>query len=526
VCPKVAASQKAPFECGDGTLAFGKNFWHDGLVEQGGGTGASAVMWTQKPGYVVNQNTSFYDCNCRHTCCDVDAKHGNLSCVDGSYGLLCSRCSADYFKHKSTGNCIKCGEWVAIETALIVTSSCLAAILMLALWWHLQHHVVTSSAKGSMVATTRKRNIERPFRAAFSSLYAQKYKIKLFIGFYQVSSLLHDLYDVPYPYTYLQVMDQIDFFSVDFVRATPGPCIFGPSYTFIAKVYTTGCVVMAIYVGFAVIIWKQHADWARKSISWVPTLLFLVYPGSSALFFRALRCRTIDGSDYLAADLSVDCSSSSYQSFEVFAVTLVLLWACGLPVLTFALLWPIRDKIQKGAALEGFQQHLKDFFAAFRPSMWFFGVAEYIAKFLVIGIIPAARSDVMGAVIAMLVVNGYLALLLVFSPYAKKTDNFLAVSLNALLSIVILVSALLKMDVAYLSGHAASGFDTGTAAHLLVVSNVLVILVTCASYVVSVQRSEQSDERGMVVEAEMEVELMTEGLDTGSSSISYEQLSD
>ena len=69
-----------------------------------------------------------------------------------------------------------------------------------------------------------------------------------------------------------------------------------------------------------------------------------------------------------------------------------------------------------------------------------------------IGIIPAVSADVMGAAIAMLVVNGYLALLLVFSPYATKTEIFLAVSLNSLLSIVILVSALLKMDAAYLSG--------------------------------------------------------------------------
>jgi hypothetical protein len=376
-----------------------------------------------------------------------------------------------------------------------------------------------------MDSQIRKKNIERPLRAAFSSLYSQKHKIKLFIGFYQVSVLLHSAYDVPYPYTYLRLMDQIDFFSVDFVRATPGPCIFGLSYTFSLSVYATGCIVMAIYVGVAVIIRKKHESWAQKSISWMPILLFLVYPGFAALFFEALKCRTIDGRDYLAADLSVDCSSSSYQLLQGFAIAFVSLWACGLPILTLALLWPVRAKIQKGAALEGFQRHLKDFFAAFRPSMWFFGVAEYLTKFLVIGIIPAMSPDVMGAVIAMLVVNGYLALLLVFSPYATKTDNFLAVSLNALLSIVILVSAFLKMDAAYLSGTAAAGFHRNTAARLLVVSNVLVILVTCASYIASVRHSEHSDNRGRAAETELEV-VLREGLRTGSSSASYEQLAD
>ena len=152
-------------------------------------------------------------------------------------------------------------------------------------------------------------------------------------------------------------------------------------------------------------------------------------------------------------------------------------------------------------------------------------VAEYATKFLVIGIIPAASADVMGAVMAMLVVNGYLALLPVFSPYAAKTDNFLAVSLNALLLIVILVSALLKMNAAYLSGDAAAGFDTNTAARLLVVSNVLVVVITCASYIASVRHSEHSDNRGRVAETELEV-VLREGLRTGSSSASYEQLAD
>ena len=139
--------------------------------------------------------------------------------------------------------------------------------------------------------------------------------------------------------------------------------------------------------------------------------------------------------------------------------------------------------------------------------MWFFGVAEFAMKFLIIGIIPALRADVMGAVIALLVVNGYFALLLVLGPYAKKTDNFLAVCLNAMLCIVVLVSALLKLDVAYLSNNAASGFEKETAAQLLVVSNVLVILLTCGCYAISVWRSEHGDDK-QGADAESEVQLL------------------
>jgi hypothetical protein len=52
-----------------------------------------------------------------------------------------------------------------------------------------------------------------------------------------------------------------------------------------------------------------------------------------------------------------------------------------------------------------------------------------------------------------------------------------------------------------------------------------VIVITCASYIASARHSEHSDNRGRVAETELEV-VLREGLRTGSSSASYEQLAD
>jgi hypothetical protein len=81
----------------------------------------------------------------------------------------------------------------------------------------------------------------------------------------------------------------------------------------------------------------------------------------------------------------------------------------------FGLLWPVRSELREmreGDQFPGFQQHLKDFYKPYRPAAWFFEVVEYAKKLLLIGIIPAIQGDVMGAVIAMLVVNVHLTLLL------------------------------------------------------------------------------------------------------------------
>jgi hypothetical protein len=181
---------------------------------------------------------------------------------------------------------------------------------------------------------------------------------------------------------------------------------------------------------------------------------------------------------------------------RAFAITWVLFWACGLPLITFALLRPVRSELrqlQKGDQLRGFQQHLKDFYTPYRPACWYFEVVEYAKKLLLIGIIPACQSNVVGAAIAMLLVNVHLMLLLKMEPFANRLDNFLAVCLNATLFIVILISVLLKMDASHLLGETSDGFGTKTAAALLVTCNALVVVMSVAVYWISIRHSGSGD---------------------------------
>jgi hypothetical protein len=169
-----------------------------------------------------------------------------------------------------------------------------------------------------------------------------------------------------------------------------------------------------------------------------------------------------------------------------------------LPLISFLLLRPVRSKLRqlkKGDQLHGFQRHLKDLYVPYRPACWYFEVVEYAKKLMLIGILPAFRGDVVGAVIAMLLVNLHFILLLQLKPFANRVDNFLAACLNALLSIVILISVLLKMDTASLLGHTRDDFDAETAAVLLVSCNVLVVVVSVAAYWISVRQAGRRHDR-------------------------------
>jgi hypothetical protein len=325
-------------------------------------------------------------------------------------------------------------------------------------------------------------------------------KVKLLVGFYQISTLLHSSYNVPYPYSYLNVMEKLQFISVDFTKALPGPCIFGPGYGFTSKLYTMGSLAVVIYAGS----WKlvkfsagespeSPRPWAKKAVSWLPTVLFLVYPGFSAFFFDALKCQTISTTRYLvAADLSMKCEGGHYNWLRVFSIVFVVLWDFGLPAMAIFLLWPERGNLLQGQKPRGFREHLIDFYTPYKPQFWFFESVEYGRKLLLVGVVPAISGDLIGAVIALLITVAHLLLLTAVCPYAHKSDQFVAVCSNTLLFIVILLSVLLKMDAAYIAKEAADGIDPGTASVLLVASNALVVIVSVAAHVISARQAAQT----------------------------------
>jgi hypothetical protein len=128
-------------------------------------------------------------------------------------------------------------------------------------------------------------------------------------------------------------------------------------------------------------------------------------------------------------------------------------------------------------------------------------------------------------VAALLIATVHLCLILAMSPYAHRSDQFTAVCANALLSVVVLISVLLKMNAGYIAGTAADGLDRDTAWKLLVTSNVLVVVVSVAAYVISaaVAQDEQGkhkaqDEQGKHKERAFESDLSESLLSESSAT--------
>ena len=184
-----------------------------------------------------------------------------------------------------------------------------------------------------------------------------------------------------------------------------------------------------------------------------------------AAIFRSLVGNVVQ--HCVIADLSIQCSGSEYRlhgsgysTLWVFAIIWVVLWAVGLLLATLGLLWPDRKKLQDVQAqkqLAGPAQHPKDFYTPYRPASWFFEVVEFAKKLLLIGIIPAVNGDVVGAVIAMLLVNFYLALHEV-GAVCRAAGQFDG-GVFECVAFRHLNFGALKMDAAHLLNQTSGGFD-------------------------------------------------------------------
>jgi hypothetical protein len=265
-------------------------------------------------------------------------------------------------------------------------------------------------------------------------------------------------------------MEKVQFISIDFTKTLPGPCIFGPHYDFASKLYTMGAIAVVIYVGSWQLVkcssGEHQQAWAKKAVSWLPTALFVAYPGFSAFFFQALQCRPIGHLPsgalryYLASDLSVECAGEVYDRLRAVAISCVVIWCIGLPMIAMVLLWPQRSNLLQGRKPLGLSEHLQDIYFPYKPQFWFFEGFEYGRKLFLVGIVPwATNQGIVGAVIALLVAAVFFSLVLAMLPYTNKSDHFVAVCSHASLCIVILLSVLLKMDAAFIAKTAGGNFE-------------------------------------------------------------------
>ena len=127
------------------------------------------------------------------------------------------------------------------------------------------------------------------------------------------------------------------------------------------------------------------------SINWIKMframfmVLFIAYPSVSVKIFRMFNCTLVDGSYWLTVDMRLQCFTSEWLGYAVYAGLMGVVYVVGMPVTIVALLYKRRDKLF-GPGSEANQRMYGFLYDGYGPTAWFWDAEELVRKLLLTAI--------------------------------------------------------------------------------------------------------------------------------------------
>lgn len=259
------------------------------------------------------------------------------------------------------------------------------------------------------------------------------YKLKVIMGFLQITTSIASTLEIQWPSTFKQVLLYLDVvnFNVIMQQVTSTDCVDGVSYydKFLIILLTPLCLTLLIALVLLVpfklkmCCFKQSFDRRRYVIRFYQIglyLLFLLYPSVSSTVLGHYICKDIDSRSFLIADLRIECFTDKWTQFAFGAVALVLLYPIGIPLFFFAIL-----KLNyKHLADDVIRAQLGFLYDGYRRNTWWFEMLDMAHKLFLTSFVAFFDQSSQISV-GMSVVILYLLILLLLNPYLRKDDDVL-----------------------------------------------------------------------------------------------------
>ncbi len=257
------------------------------------------------------------------------------------------------------------------------------------------------------------------------------YKIKILLGFFQISTNMTAQLSMPWPPTFMSFVNVFSVLNLDFVQWSNVNCV--TSLNYFVKLVLICCIpilfIAAIFcIYYFPYYWRHRSGSAsdvaarRRQLAKTSKLvlfsIFLVYPKVSSSLFNMYVCREIEGRAYLQSDFNIVCFEDEWNLYLPFNLVMILCYPIGIPVVMFTVLYRNRDRmlqpltrLQYGFLYDGFARHA-----------WWFELVDLSHKLFLTSVLAFFPSD-MQIPVAMVVCIGYLIVILLSSPYFRKGDD-------------------------------------------------------------------------------------------------------
>ena len=442
------------------------------------------------------------------SCFNVDACEGgpsvDLQCREGHEGPLCNVCSDGYAFGADDLTCTECDSDTRNNTVTVVV------VL-----------VVLAVAVSIFVSLKREWLLEKyeEFTAKMEAL-AEKYKIdsimtkvKIVFAFFQILGGLPTITNVAYPESFQAVMNAMAFTNVNVFSLFSVGCVANYDFYDSLLLYTVGPFILIIAILILVSIrvriskrlnpsnpsytYKERNNDRKRLIIIVG---FIFFSPASVKVFQTFVCDEFeDGSRTLVADSSVDCDTNKHLFFTLYSTCMLFIYPIGIPMYYFRNLYRVRrlinpptsavatedeavlisDRVLRKGKIKvrgGYKniQKIAFLYQSYIPEMWFFEVVECFRRLFLTAVpILFLRSSVLQVILILLMSLGFSALYMHVQPFAKTSDNSVAVCSQWAISLTVLGSLCLKVDLSDEVSYAESMIGI-----LMIIVNISVVALT------------------------------------------------
>lgn len=372
-------------------------------------------------------------------------------CRAGLAGPFCTLCAADntssaiqvYYRATST-EVAHCEECPLSPTATAFTYLAIAAAIALCL-------------AAVVVAAKRLPERRRATWVKAYHAYTVATKVRILVGFYQVTIRIPTIYEVTLPpsvTSWFGVLESI--LSLGFDNVDTGlsvSCIGVTGY--VARVVFWTVFPLGIGLCILAAAALRHSYRRRTaapeageggvSVLTASTLLkanatpllllyFLVYPICTNVAFESLSCEifdegTVDETRWLRVDPSIGCGSAKHRLAVGWAVAAIVIYPVGLIVGNSVLLFTARRAItgKHGGKSTSFSRSIRFLYRDFRREFYYWEVCEMARRLVLVGLLivfkPGSIEQLaVGTILALI----YCVVQVQAAPYACISDNFLA----------------------------------------------------------------------------------------------------
>jgi hypothetical protein len=391
-------------------------------------------------------------------------------CQPGLTGTYCLLCAEEYHFYVSAGetgvaHCESCENITESDNMLILICIAAGAAGLLFIL-----------GVGFFCLPARQK---AAFQAFLARIYvfcievlAKKYtlhvKLKILVGFYQITTKLERVYDLFFPEEIRSLFAQLTLAISLGIDGVPLSCVgargFLPRLIFwtvapliVAAAVGSVGVVMVVFFGYRPkgLVMKtrpKHPIIVASLRTVTPLVLrifFIAFPIVTNVAFEAFSCYSFDdGTEWLISDVSVECYSPEHDLIQSIATIAICVYPIGLMVLYGTLLGFARRTIQSGRRT-ALSVAISFLHQEYEPQFFWWELAEMARRFTLVGIFvlgPYPRGSLMQIIIAALFCIIFLTIQVQSKPYKEIHDDYIALTCSFLLTVAFLCCIVFKID--------------------------------------------------------------------------------